>query len=630
MAISLISPGVKITESQIVSSVQATGTTIGATAGQFRWGPMEQPILVISENELVKQFGRPNLSNNIDFMSSAIYLGYSPALYVVRANATSANNATASGTATLVKNDDFYEKNFVTGSETTGPWVAKHPGLMGNSLKVSTCPSATAFQSTLTGSYTTTTGSKTVVGASSTANTQLTVGDAILLSDGTQLRTFFVASTVNTTHITVTTAPNFSTTTTTPTRKWEYANSFDGAPGTSSYAANRYGYYDEMHIAVIDEDGLFTDVAGTILEKFTKVSKGSDARKAGNKNNFYKTIINDSMTGSKYIRWGNKDSQGTNWETTVVNKAFTTVTKPINYSLSGGIDGTVTDAFRISAFNKLANKSTVSASLLFTGSASATVVNSVVANVAEVRKDLVVCFSPALADCQSTDLEVTAIKTFADTVTPSTYAFMDANWQWMYDAYNIDYFWIPSNPATAGRMAATDQQTAPWFSPAGYVNGSLGSKVEKLAFNPNSEERDELYKYGINPIISETGRGFFLFGDKTFTTEAGSFNRINVRRLFITIEKTIGDIASNLLFGINDDATRTSFTNTVEPYLRTVQARRGIIEFKFVCDATNNSDASVNNNEFTADIFIRPVSSINFIQLNFVSVGGAAQFAALG
>jgi len=633
MAISLISPGVKITESEIVSAVQATGTTIGATAGQFRWGPIEQPTLVISENELVAQFGKPGATNAIDFMSAAIYLGYSPALYVVRTNATSANNATASGVAIQVKNDDFYEKNFVTGNENTGPWVAKHSGVMGNSLKVSTCPSSAAFQSTLTGSYTTTAGSTTIVGNSSAANTQLTVGDNIVLlteTGGTTTKTFVVASIANTTHITTTVKPNFSSTTTTPIRKWEYASAFDGAPGTSAHAGARGGSGDEMHIVVVDEDGLFTDAQGTILEKFTKVSKGSDAKKAGNRNNFYKNIINDKNTGSKYIRWGNKDSQGTNWETTVVNKTFTSVAKPINYSLTGGLDGTVTDAFRISAFDKLANKSTVPVNLLFTGSASATVVNSVVANVAEVRKDLVVCFSPALADCQNTGVEVTAIKAFADTVTPSTYAFMDANWQWTLDNYSSEYLWIPCNPAIAGRMAATDQQTAPWFSPAGYVNGFLGNKIEKTAFNPTSEQRDDLYAYGINPIITESGRGSFLFGDKTFTTEAGSFNRINVRRLFITLEKTIGDIASNLLFGINDDATRTSFTNTVEPFLRSVQARRGIIEFKFVCDATNNSDVSVSNNEFTADIFIRPVSSINFIQLNFVSVGGAAQFAALG
>jgi hypothetical protein len=622
MAINLISPGIKITESDRVSSIQAAGTTIGGTAGQFRWGPIDTPTLVSSETQLATDFGTPNATNIIDFLSAANFLSYTPALYVVRTNATSANNATSNGSSVLVKNDDDYEKNFASGSETAKSWIAKHAGALGNSLEVSTCPSSAAWESTLTGTFTVAAGSKIVVGTGATANTELTVGDIVVIGG----RSIKVAATTNTAYFTLEENHITGATSATVKRRWEFFDAFDGAPGTSAYATARSGVNDEMHIVVVDEDGDITGTKGTILEKYSKVSKGSDAKTSQGATNFYRTIINST---SKWIRWGFIDEQGTNWNTTVVNKTYTAVNKPITYSLAGGADGTVTDAFRITAFAKLANKLTVPAGVVFVGSATAAVINTVIADVAEARKDVVVCFSPTLANCQATDGEVAAITAFADTVTRSTYAVMDANWKYQYDKYNDTYAYVPCNADVAGTMARVDSVKAPWFSPAGYQAGRILNAV-RLAWNPDQLARDGLYRYGVNPIITEPGRGTILFGDKTFTVQPGSFSRINVRRLFITIQNAISGLAQNLLFEANDDATRASFLNTVEPYMRTVQGGRGVTDFKVICDGTNNTEASINANEFTADIFVRPVSSINFIQLNFVSVRGASAFAELG
>ena len=623
MAINLISPGIKITESDQVSSIQASGTTIGGTAGQFRWGPIDTPTLVSSETELATYFGVPNATNIVDFISAANFLAYSPALYVVRTGATGANNATAGGSGLLVLNDDDYEKTYPTGNSGAKSWIAKHAGDLGNSLKVSTCPSSAAWESTLTGSFTVAAGSKIVVGVGSAANTELSVGDIVVLGG----RSLKVASLSNTTYFTLAESHlTGATGATSVKRRWEYYDSFDGAPGTSTYAAARSGVNDEMHVVVVDEDGDITGTKDTILEKYSKLSKGNDAKTNQGGTNFYRTVINST---SKWIRWGFTDDLGTNWGTTVVNKTYTAVANPIKYSLAGGADGSVTDGLRITAFSKLANKLKAPVGVVFVGSQTAAVINTVIADVAEARKDLVVCFSPLLANCQTTDGEVTAITGFADTVTRSTYAVMDANWKYSYDKYNDTYVFVPCNADVAGTMARVDAVKAPWFSPAGYQAGRILNAV-RLAWNPDQLDRDGLYRYGINPIITEPGRGTILFGDKTFTTTPGSFSRINVRRLFITLQKSIGGLATNLLFEANDDATRSSFVNSVEPYLRTVQGGRGITDFRVICDGSNNTDESINANEFTADIFVRPVSSINFIQLNFVSVRGAAAFAEIG
>jgi hypothetical protein len=633
MAINLISPGIQVTETDQPPVLVTLGTTAGGTAGRFRWGPIEKAVLVQSESDLVSKFGAPNATNAVDFLVAANYISYSPNLFVVRQESANLLNATSEattgsgtdGTGLLIKNDDVWDANFSTGAGDVGPWAAKYAGALGNSIQVSVCASAAAFQSTLTGTFTVSAGSTTVVGVGSSANTEVNVGDILVIAG----RSIKVASVTNTTHITLESAHITGATDATATRRWEYFGQFDSAPGTSTYVSARGGSGDEMHIAIVDKGGTITGVAGTLLEKFQQVSKAVGTKTDTGASIFYRDVIS---TRSEFIRWMDHES-GTNWggSTSIsYSGATNSPVAPVTYRLAGGSDGSApTDIQKIAAFNIFANKSNIEINLMPMGAVNATVVNTVIADIAERRKDTMVCVSPEFGDVvNQAGSEVVNILDFAATVTKSTYVVFDSNWKYQYDKYNDTYVYVPCNADTAGVMARTDFNLAPWNSPAGYTKGVF-LNVTKLAWNPNESERDLLYKQSVNPIFSQTGKGTILFGDKTFVVRGTSFNRINVRRLFIELQKTIGDFAGNVLFDENNQATRTTFVNTIDPYLRDVQAQRGITDFRVVCDETNNTDSVVNANEFICDIFVRPTSSVNFIQLNFVSVRGSISFNEL-
>ena len=268
----------------------------------------------------------------------------------------------------------------------------------------------------------------------------------------------------------------------------------------------------------------------------------------------------------------------------------------------------------------------VPASIIITGQANATVVNRVIADVGEVRKDVVVCVSPIrTAVVNNAGSEATSIVAWADTITRSTYAVADSGWKYQYDKYNDSYVYVPLNADTAGCMARNDLNREPWLSPAGFSNGRVQNLV-RLAYNPTQADRDTLYKAAINPIITQVGQGTVLFGDKTFTLKNTSMNRVNVRRLFIELQKTIGQAADNVLFDQNDATTRSGFVSLVVPYLRSVQSRRGITAFRVVCDSTNNTAQVIDSNQFVGDIYIKPARSINYIQLNFVAVRTGVDF----
>ena len=625
MAISLISPGVKITEQDLVSSQQAVATTAGAFAGQFRWGPMEEATVVTSEADLVSKFAQPNATNAVDFLTAANFLGYSAPLYISRIANTNALNSTAeattgsgtAGTGQLVKNDDAYLE---TASFDVGPWIGKFPGVTGNSLKVSICPSSAAWQSTLTGTWTVSAGATSVTSANGAANTQVTIGDLLVIGG----RTIKVAATPDANTITLESAHLTGASAVSAVRRWEFFGEFDAAPGTSTYTSARSGSGDEIHVVVVDEDGVITGSTNTVLEKYYALSKASDAKSDIGGTNYYKDIINER---SSYIRWADHDDAGTNWGNAASGATFTSVTVPKNYSLAGGSDGDVpTDGERSTAYDVFANKEEVAVSLIIAGQSVATGINRLIGDIAEVRKDVIVCASSLRANVvNNAGSEVTDITTFAGTVTRSTYAFIDSGWKYQYDKYNDTYVYVPLNADIAGLMARNDQLRDAWLSPAGFVNGQIQNLV-RLAFNPTQAQRDLLYKVAVNPVMTQVGKGTVLFGDKTFTTRNTSTNRVNVRRLFIELQRTIGNAADNVLFDRNDAITRTNFTNLVVPYLRSVQARRGITAFRVVCDETNNPESVVNANEFVCDIFVQPVRSVNFIQLNFVSVRGEASF----
>ena len=413
---------------------------------------------------------------------------------------------------------------------------------------------------------------------------------------------------------------------------WTYSANFDAAPGTSAYVSGLGGSHDELHIAVIDEDGLFSGTAGTVVEKFAFASKASDGKRADGTSAYYKDVVN---TQSAYIYWmdhtANVTATGTAWGNAANASLFANLTSNVTLSLAGGVSADApTDGNITSALALFANDEKFDISLLPLGAASATVVNYAISSVAEVRKDVIVFASPTLANVvNNAGAEATDVVTFRESLTSSSYAVLDSGWKYQYDRYNDVYRWIPLNGDTAGLAVRTDFVADPWFSPAGFNRGQV-KNVVKLAYSPSKTDRDTLYKKGVNPVVTFPGNGTVLFGDKTLLAKPSAFDRINVRRLFIVLEKAIATAAKFQLFEFNDPFTRAQFRNLVEPFLRDVQGRRGITDFKVVCDESNNTGQVIDTNNFVADIFIKPARAINFIQLNFIATRSGISFEEVG
>ena len=413
---------------------------------------------------------------------------------------------------------------------------------------------------------------------------------------------------------------------------WAYKSSFDTAPSTSTYAGNIGGSNDELHVVVVDEDGLWTGTPGTVLEKFAFVSKANDAKKSDGTNNYYKDAIN---TGSQYIYWMDHTSSVTNWGSSAANLSFDQLLDPVSRSLSGGVDNlTATDGQLETAYSLFADDAQYDISLVLMGKADATVVDYVIGNVAEVRLDCVVFASPQNVDTGeviigSGSAATDAIVAYRDMLPSSSYAVLDSGYKYQYDRYNDKYRWVPLNGDTAGLCARTDYTNDPWFSPSGLNRGQI-KNVVKLAHNPTKADRDVLYKSGVNPVVTFPGEGTVLFGDKTLLAKPSAFDRINVRRLFIVMEKAIATAAKYQLFEFNDPFTRAQFKNLIEPFLRDIQGRRGITDFAVKCDESNNTGQVIDSNNFVADIFVKPNRSINFITLNFVAARSSISFSELG
>ena len=406
---------------------------------------------------------------------------------------------------------------------------------------------------------------------------------------------------------------------------WEFANNFTSAPGTSTYVSNKGGANDEIHLIVVDEDGLFTGTRNTVLEKFPFVSKASDAKDDSGNNNFYKDVLTSK---SEYIYWMSHPTNVTGniaFGAAATANTFKLLTANVTVSLSGGVDGTISTANVVSAYDFFDNAESVDISLVVSGPANQTIADSLI-TMAETRKDCMVFLSPEKADCvDNAGDEVTDIVAYRNTLTSTSYAVLDSNWKYQYDKYNDVYRWVPLNGDIAGLCARTDQERDPWFSPGG-LNRGIIRNVIKVAWNPTKTNRDDLYVKGVNPIVSFQGEGTVLFGDKTLLSKPSAFDRINVRRLFIVLEKSIARAARFSLFEYNDQFTRAQFVALVEPFLRDVQGRRGITDFRVVCDESNNTSEVIDRNEFIGDIYIKPARSINFIQLNFVAVRTGVSF----
>ena len=636
-----VSPGVLVQEKDLTRIIPAVSTSTGAFAGQFSKGPLDEIISVSSEQELVSTFGKPDLNNFEYFFSAANFLQYSNALRIVRANQTSQLNATSNGSGLLVKNRQDYEDNFSTGQGSIGSFAARSAGAWGNSLLVASCPSASAFGST-------TTVSQQVDGAASAGDTTITldsdatsylnVGDIIEFSStaaGVDFTTGekYRVTALTSTQVTIVQSPRGAGGLITAVvddarirRKWRYADQVDGTPGTSAYASDRSGVGDEIHIVVIDEDGTVSGVPGTVLETYSKLSKASDAKSPQGEINYYPTVIQNK---SNYIFWMDHNTSGTNWGNAAAGTTYTAVDTPTTESLSGGADGSaVTDGQLKSAYEKFNDADTVDVGLLIAGpSGSSSHIDNLI-TIAENRKDTVVFASPQRSDVvniANSNTQTSNVTDFFDGIRSSSYVVFDSGYKYTYDRYNDVYRYVPLNGDIAGLAARTDILADAWYSPAGYNRGVIRGAA-KLAYNPTKQQRDDLYTSRVNPVATFSGQGTVLFGDKTGLGSPSAFDRINVRRLFIILEKAISTASKFQLFEFNDEFTRANFRNIVEPFLREVQGRRGITDFLVVCDETNNTGEVIDRNEFIAEIFVKPARSINFITLSFIATRTGVSF----
>ena len=654
-----VSPGVQVQEIDATNVIPAVSSSTGAYCGHFGWGPAEEVTTVTSQKGLVDIFGEPA---NTDiaaehFYPAANFLDYGIDLKVVRIATTNMVNATTtSGQSLLIKNLTHYRNNYNTGSAAVGNYGARCAGDLGNSLKIQVCGGANPFSQA---SVTTTNGTSALNGTSIevTLGEKFIVGDIITAigSDTTRYKISAIAfDSGSTGAATVTIAQEDDSTqgltaavssSANISREWEFANQFNKAPGTSTYASTRAsaGANDEMHIIVIDEDGDFTGTPNSVLERFEAVSKASDAKDDFGATNYYVTVIENQ---SEFVFWLDHSSTMTSAGSAAAGVTFGTGTLPDNLSFTNGADGRQpTTGEKITAWDThFGSADNEDISLLISGSnqaddgsgsavntrAEATSYYNQLMNIAEDRKDCVVFFSPIKSDCVDSGVSgATNVKATADTLNSSSYASMSSNWLYIYDRYNDRYVWVPDNGAVAGLCARADYTNDAWFSPAGFNRGQIFG-VTKLAFNPTQADRDTLYKARVNPVVTFPGQGTLLYGDKTLLSNAGSaFSRINVRRLFIVLEKAIATSAKFQLFEFNDSFTRANFRAAVEPFLRQVQGRRGIYDYQVICDETNNTPAVIDSSQFVASIFVKPARSINFITLTFVASRTGVDFEEL-
>ena len=558
------SPAITVKEVDLSGFVPNVQSTTGAFVGNFRWGPAKKATLVDSEATLAEKFGSPTTTGAVDFLSAAQFLRYSSAMFVVREITSAAKNATSSTTVvTNVNNKDHWDEvKSAFGADSGDTNVGAWIGKWAGAL-------------------------------------------------GNSLKAE------------ICTAAGFAA--------WAYKGEFDAAPGTSAYASARGGSNDECHIVVVDEDGEISGTVGTVLERFAFVSMASDAKAADGTNNYAADVVNSASEYVWLAHWDGDLSTMSNAGTAASGTAFGNPSAAISKSLTGGADSAaLTTAEVATGFDLYQDTDTIQVDFLIApgmanASDQATVVNDLAGIAGVTRKDCIVVTSPDRAAVVNNSTPVASSVTTAAGFNSSSYIVVDNNYLKVYDKFNDQYVFIPAASTTAGVMAATDANAAPWFSPAGQRRGQYFG-VTALAYSPTKSERDTLYKAGLNPVANIPGQGILLFGDKTFLNRPSAFDRVNVRRLFLVMERAIASAARNVMFEFNDEFTRAEFTNIVEPFLREIQGRRGITDFKVVCDSTNNGPSVVDRNEFIANIFVKPARSINYVTLNFVAVRTGVDF----
>ncbi len=583
-----LSPAVVVREIDLTGIVPNVGTTTGVFVGNYRWGPVNVPTSVDNEATLVSKFATPDTTNAVDFHTASHFSKYSNQLLNIRAVTSAAFNsydsdktggvssgvsvASTRGTR-LVKNETDFN-NLLSALDSDGhSFVAKYPGALGNSIQIQMC----GFD----------------------------VGDSA-----------------------------FTT--------WSLRNQFDQAPGTSSYLAGKTGVGDEVHVAVVDQDGQFTGTKGGVLETFPYLSLARNAKNADGSTNYIADVLNNQSGYVWLVDAANIDSDyrvagagtdaadsGDDYKLIATAQGVKTISL-----VNGANSGALTTSEYASSFDLIEDVDAYQVDFLIappvtTSTGANTTADTIITDLnsiaATTRKDCVVVASPPKSSVINTTTPVDDTITFANLLPSSSYLFLDNNFIKVFDKYNDQFIDIPANSSTAGLMAQSDQQTAPWFSPAGLRRGQYFGAID-IAHSPVKADRDRLYRANVNPIANIPGAGITLFGDKTMLRRPSAFDRINVRRLFLTLERAIARAAKSVLFEFNDEFTRAEFTNLVEPFLREVKGRRGITDFRVVCDETNNTPEIIDRNEFIATIFIKPARSINFITLNFVAVRTGVDF----
>jgi hypothetical protein len=646
----LTSPGIEVKEIDVTGVVTGASATIGAYVGRFNWGPIGSVELVSDEKELAALHGEPKAvftssaaeGNSVatSFMTAASYLAYSDALRVSRVantnDAVAANNAkngvgdlSTSGTPTgiLVKNVDDFEAKDALASFASYFLIAKYAGVFGNSIKFSACFTADQYKSTSAiangesdWSLDKNSGGKKVLfGSESDVTDYFAIGDFVEFEyAGNTYKNKVVGFTDDSTGLILSdigsNLPRFvggatSGVVTNIKKIWEFANSVNGAPGTN-----------EFHLVLVDADGAITGEAGTILEVHDFLSVDFGKKNADGTTAYWRTVLNDQ---SQYV-W----ACGASLTSALSSTSGVTVTKKL-VAGSNGTEPTQDDY--LEAIDLFLDKENVDVSVficppLMDSLDDSTVPNYLVQNLAEVRKDVVAYISPKNSDVVNQPGQERAnVIAFRNTLPSTSYGFLDSGWKYMYDRYNNVFRWVPLSGDTAGTAARTDDDLDAWWSHAGLNRGGIKNCV-RLAWNPNQSQRDDLYQANINPVVTQNGVGHILYGDKTLLSRPSAFDRINVRRLFIVLEKAISNAAKYSLFEFNDEITRQRFVSMVEPFLRDVKSRRGITDFKVICDTSNNTPQVINTNRFVGSVLVRPNYSINYITLNFVAVPNGITF----
>ena len=563
-----VSPGINVSEIDLTASIPAVSVSTGAIAGAFKWGPANSITQVTSETDLVSRFGAPDNSTANVFFTAASFLAYSNDLLVVRAANNTTNNAVA---------------NTNTSNTVVGTSILNEAAYL-QSYYDNASNGATNANTAFAARYAGDKGNSLTI--------SICPGNAAFAN-------------------------------------WAYTGLFDSAPGTSDYVSGKSGANDEMHIVIVDTGALFSGTPNTVLEKFGYVSKALDAKTDDGSSNYYRDVLYNK---SKYVYWLNHPTavNTAGWGNNALNTTFGDekngdTANAYTIRFNSGNDGVIGTGQLQAAYQLYNDKENVDLSLIIGADAAGANISGTLLDIAEARKDCVAFISPSYANTFATDAATQIANSARNRTTRNSYGVHDSGWKQMYDKYNDRYRWVPLNGDIAGLCARTDRERDPWYSPAGFQRGAI-KNVVKLAFNPNQAQRDTLYKAGVNPVVSLPGEGTLLFGDKTLAVKPSAFDRINVRRLFIVLEKAIAIAARASLFEFNDEFTRAQFVSLVEPFLRTVQGRRGIYDFRVVCDESNNTSDIIDRNEFVGDIYIKPARSINFVQLNFVAVRTGVEF----